>query len=308
MRGERLRLWCGSAFRGIGVAVLLIVATATLIGATSSPEPGQAIVNGRPILLRSPVDGLVTTPPPMPGSRVKAGQALLSIENHRLDRARLTELETEAALVRERAREGREALAELTALARELEARVARFRELSLTRLQALEAGASAARDALETPIGQGQRDRARGGGPDGSAAQQIYLRALAALELARIRTERQALEEGVHLSADRNDVPYSQQRLDEIRLLAIELMSRVELDSAHLFTLESALAAERRRLDLLGRGDLIAPADALVWRRDRKLGPVSRGGRSGLGAHRVRHHARHLALVARCQAFAVTG
>jgi hypothetical protein len=73
-------------------------------------------------------------------------------------------------------------------------------------------------------------------------------------------------LAEGVLVGEERDDVPYSQQRVDEIRLRAVEIVARRREDAARLAALDRAIATESQRLDRLARAEVRVPSTGILW------------------------------------------
>lgn len=102
--------------------------------------------------------------------------------------------------------------------------------------------------------------------------AQQAAIRTKAIADRARFTAQRVAAEldaakRGVLVAADRNDVPYSAQRMDEFRERKAEAEVQVATLGARLGELDQQVVAEETRDSRLTGTNLEAPAAGVVWR-----------------------------------------
>ena len=240
----------------------------------------EARINARVIPVHAPIEGQVVVAPPAPGTPLARGDIATVITNPALDRGRYEQLVTERAMLAARISAAHRQLAELGALRREFDERLDRFRVANLRRseLRIREAQASLEVAASVATERHDEADRKRNLGSDGVASPAAVLSARraaeqAAVEATRLRItaerlahEHAALEEGVLVGEERNDVPYSQQRVDEIRLRAVEIVAKRREDEARLAALNHAIAAESQRLDRLARAEVRAPSTGILW------------------------------------------
>jgi len=92
----------------------------------------------------------------------------------------------------------------------------------------------------------------------------------------ANVRTleaEQQALLAGIYLGEGRNDVPYTQQKLEEIELQIINIESQIHEAQAGIDALQGQIEAEQKNLKKLGTAVLTAPVSGFVWRQYFSLG-----------------------------------
>jgi multidrug resistance efflux pump len=82
-----------------------------------------------------------------------------------------------------------------------------------------------------------------------------------------RIGEEIAAAKQGIFVAADRNDVPYSQQRLDEFRVRKAETEAQATTLAARLAELDRQVLTERVRAAGLAATELTAPVSGVVWR-----------------------------------------
>ena len=87
--------------------------------------------------------------------------------------------------------------------------------------------------------------------------------------EVAARRTtqELDAARRGIYLAHDRNDVPYSQQRTDELLVRIAEASAQEATLSARLTQLDQQVAEETARVGRLAHAEVGAPTAGVVWR-----------------------------------------
>lgn len=270
--GRWLRVVVGLAVLGAPLAIYLPYLLNTITR--------EAVVNARVVPVYAPIEGEIRGTPPAAGTAVTAGAGLLAIANPTLDRGRLGQLEAEATALRARHAALGHAEQDLVAIAAELEARMASYRDAASRRSATLVDEAAAAVDAAQAQLRERTADleRKRRSRPSGAvsaagleAAEAAAAGAAAELSQARRSRDRSAIEhdwlaQGVFVADTRNDVPYSQQRIDEVRIRLVELRSELGQAAASLATAEAALADERRRVAMLAEARVAAPRSGIVW------------------------------------------
>jgi multidrug resistance efflux pump len=276
-----MRLPFGRLIRiALAVAILVIAAVIygpQLIFTTSS----EAVLNARIITIASPIEGRVAKAPLHEGTVVGVGAPLATIENPLVDRSRLYELEatrtrTEAELA------GQKRLVE--ALANQISSlrdQMKAYLDATVTRLtiaqQEAEADAIAAEaTAADAEHNYGRKQALRTSTAvslaDIDQADQAAIRTKATAQRTRFTAQRVAAEldsakHGVLVAADRNDVPYSEQRIDEFQARKVEAEVQVETLTARLAELDRQLLVERTRATNLAESEIKAPAEGVVWR-----------------------------------------
>jgi multidrug resistance efflux pump len=265
---------------GIGAAILIggaAIYLPQLIYAVSS----YAIINARIVTVAATIDGRVVQPPPAEGSLVNPGTTLALLENRTVDRARLDELKAS----RTRALGEREAAEKLAGSLRghldQLTKQADTYRGAASARLDRVSGERRAELDAARAAMVEAQRDferkrqlHANGYVSDAARiqSQQALARARAEVNRASIAVERskdeaQRAHKGVFVSQEHNDVPYSQQRTDEVRMRLAEVEAQLATGKARIAELEEQIAAETRRLAELAAADVQAPTRGIVWR-----------------------------------------
>src|SRR5579859_148400 len=273
LTGRHLRI-------GLGIALLLAGASiyAPEILYTASSD---AIVNARIVTISAPIEGRVATAPPTEGTVVAANAPLLTIENPALDRSRLIELESD----RDKARNELAGLRRLSDVLDQelkgLEQQVAAYQAATVSRLESVARENQAEADGLRAAAtaAQHEYDRKRlllNAGVVSAAVldqvEQAALRTRAEAEHAALAAKRAAQEltsarTGVYVGQDRNDVPYSQQRADELRVRQAEVAAQAAALAAHLAQFDQQIATETERTSRLSSVELRAPTAGVVWR-----------------------------------------
>jgi multidrug resistance efflux pump len=256
-------------------------------------EGSKAAINAHVIPLLAPIDGTVMQIL-APGTAVAAGQQVARIEDASADTVRLAQLTAEVAALRERIAAEERLNARLDEFRTTLEDSGRKYHDARLERLniQVSEARAAARSSAATAELARLQLDRGdalfRSGNTSG--AQLDTLRAgasraradadQAALVVQRLEAERAAVQNGIYVAEERNDVPYTQQRIDEIILRQADLNFRFRESMGKLAAAEAELGVERARTDRIAAADLRAPTPGIVWRT-----ALAAGGRAARNA-----------------------
>ena len=89
----------------------------------------------------------------------------------------------------------------------------------------------------------------------------------IARAELGQLMWQLEALRENIFVGMGRNDVPYSQQRMDEVTIQLTNLQTRETSETAHILQLQKQLELERARNDTLQEAEIRMPFDGVIWR-----------------------------------------
>jgi multidrug resistance efflux pump len=263
---------------GLGICLL------TAAGAIYAPDilfttSSEAIVNARIVTLTAPIDGRAVKAPPPEGTVVAADAPLLTIENPTVDRGRLQDLESTRTKAEAELTGVKRLVATLTAQLGALDKQMLAYRTATVSRLQLVgresEAEAIAARAAAAEAGAELERERALGEYASRAVLDKAEKAALGAearskrAELAARRTTQElaAAKRGIYLAHDRNDVPYSQQRTDELLVRIAEASAQEATLSARLAQLDRQVAEETARIGHLAHADVGAPTAGVVWR-----------------------------------------
>jgi multidrug resistance efflux pump len=261
--------------------VLAVVFGWRPLSALLTPSSVEAVVNARAIVLRAPIDGVVSSAPaPWSSWSGEVPRPTLRIENKTADRARLDDLNGErrrlldqqsnAAIDLERAR------ADKTAL----ESRLQRFLEGRQLQLQARIDSAKVQIESAKTRVevttqqedvygklfkasdtSRSEFQRTRLARAEAQNAQSA-----AEKELRQTSVELDALKAGRYLGDDYNDVPASAQRLDDIDQRIRELESRQRAADLEVVNIVKRIDDETARLGALMGADVALPKIGRVW------------------------------------------
>jgi multidrug resistance efflux pump len=240
------------------------------------------VVNAPLVTIVSQLNGYIAEDSVGPRTVLKAGQALITVADDRVDNRTAMELAGSLDAARERLVAMRATIAELTAIRSDLARRSREHLAAWTDHLQQdVKEGAAALVTARVVErqtgdaLGRGTTLVAKGTVSrvtfdDLSYAHQRagseVTRAAAAL--ARRKADLAAAGTGI-LLADNNwsDVPYSRQRLDEIDIRMTGLHNEEGALIATIGEIEAKYAAEKARIARLSREELIAPVAGVVWR-----------------------------------------
>jgi multidrug resistance efflux pump len=267
--------------RLLGLGVLLI-ATVVIVPAMANFQSVNAIVNTRYVAIKSPIDGSLEGFNKMPGQALEDGEELLRVNNTRLRESAVNQMEVEQKTLAERSLGLQHHLNNLKELQKELQNRVTVHRTHELLRLEEQLAQAKAEKKAQESVIGEqlvlNQRNKLLVKDNFISAAQ--LEAAQYALEVnqsrldvfqARIKlleTEKQAVHNFVYLGEGRNDVPYTQQRLDDIRLQITDVGARLRENEHRSSDIQLQIRKERDKMALSQSASIRSPSSGVLWRK----------------------------------------
>lgn len=265
----------------IGVAALLL-GTAAVTGTTSGERAvtASAVVNAPVIRIASPFDGRVVQAPPARGMAVKPGDTLVRVEATDNDGGRLDDLKSKLASAHRQHAAISGQTKSLTAARGELKARMESYRAGAIARLSAqlkeaealhniFRARMAQSNDALDRQMQLKTKGYASQANFDTASASAIVARndvAASAARIERIRVELAAARKGVFIGDSRDDVPYSQQRDDEIMLRLIELNARSRSLQANIHELQDQVAIESKRVASADIFKQTASVAGLVW------------------------------------------
>lgn len=277
----------------IAVAALL-VGTAAITGTTSGSGTvtASAVVNAPVIRIASPFDGRVVEAPPARGVAVRPGDTLVRVEATEHDGGQLADLRAKrAAAERQLAAVSGHAKA-LKTVRGELKTRMDNYRAGAVARLtaqlkeaealnniyKARQAQSSEALDRQQQLKARGYASKANLDAATASASIARNDLAASAARIERIRVELNAARKGVFVDG-RDDVPYSQQRDDEITLRLLDLNARTKSLQATIHDLQIQIAAESKRVATAETFRQTASVTGLVWDATSLKGTPVRAG-----------------------------
>lgn len=267
----------------LGVAVVIIViAIWQLAPLTVSDIRPNGVVNAKLVTIQAPISGQLVRAIPDVGEPIGAGAIVTRITDDTEPQALLAQLDGEYQLLRSRKTALVEKLSTLNGLRRELATRVTEMvsgskeslrykiieaearqkgwvsvvkeRELSLRRQETLLKDGHVAQarvDEAESLLEQAQQEVER-----------------AKADQERFRKETGSLDKGVFVGDGQNDVPYSQQRLDEVVLAIADLNVQLTETNGRMTSIEKQLREETSRAGRRESMLVRSPIDGLIWRR----------------------------------------
>jgi len=277
-----LRFSKGQIVRLTVALAIVVIAIWQLAPLTVSDIRPNGVVNAKLVTIQAPISGQLVRAIPDVGEPVSGGSIVTRITDDTEPQALLAQLDGEYQLLRSRKTALVEKLSTLNGLRRELGERVREMvtgsmeslhykmleaaarqkgwmsvvkeRDLSLARQKTLLADSHVAKARVEEAESLLEQ------------AQQEVERARADEE--RYRKESGALEKGVFVGDGQNDVPYSQQRLDEVVLAIADLNVQLTETNGRMASLEKQLRDESARAGRRESMLVRSPIDGLIWRR----------------------------------------
>ncbi len=257
----------------------------------------QAIVNAHVITLTSPIEGVVTRPPPPLGRLVTQGSVLLQIDSPMVDQKNIDELRTELASLVGRVEALKQHRAKTESLKSELLISYNNYRDSMVRRvaheLEEARSEAEAADAVLRQRVSEESEEQARTRRGLGSQRELTLARftaeiasknaARASTAVTRLSDQLESIKKGVFTGPgdSRNDVPYSQQRIHELTVQQLDDDARIQENQARITHLESQIESATRRAKSRSSYQLEAPIDGIVWRlfvaQDSAVGPQTR-------------------------------
>ena len=265
----------------IGVSVLLLGAAAV----TRNPEPepaitASAIVNAPIVRIASPFDGRVEDAAPARGAAVRPGDVLVRVKAAERDRQHLADLKGRLASTQRQLAATASHIQALTEAREELKTRMENYRKGTIARLVAqlseaealhniFKARLSQTGDALDRQQQLKTKGYASQANFDAASASAIVAKndvAASAARIQRIRVDLESARKGVFVGDNRDDVPYSQQRDDDIMLRLVELDARANSLQATSQEIQGQIASETKRLATAEVASQTAGVTGVVW------------------------------------------
>jgi multidrug resistance efflux pump len=284
--------WRRVAKYGVGALLIAIGAVSTYQNVLVRTSR-EAVINGRVVVIRAPMDGFVTTTVSTPGSAVTAGAAIGHIADPQADDARSFALQQEASATQRERDAMLRRLADLERARREADAQAEAYRlgrvqqdELRIEETEANLAAAMAREANAASAVQRGAALHLRGFQSD-----EAYERALHAQEIARyetiaarkrldsLRAELQAARVGTYLGDNYNDVPSSFQRARELVVRIEETSGVLDQLARKAEAVTAQLAAERERFTARAMAALTVPISGNLWTMPAVSGEYVRKG-----------------------------
>lgn len=247
----------------------------------------DAVVNAEVVSVRSVTEGRVTGGPPSVGTKIERNAFLARIVNPRQNQSFLGEIQTERASLNQRIEALDRQRTVLKQTAVHLAQRVGRYRISMAQSMEYRVAEAKGILVAIGASLKNARRELARSTKLMGkglvaqSEFDEIHY------EVDRLVGERSAAQSRLHelevrlasvrnntfLSDGQNDVPYSQQRLDEISIRLSDIEARRSEYVIRVAEIARQITAEALRLEATREMALDAPVSGIIWKRFVKPG-----------------------------------
>lgn len=263
--------------RGIGVLILL-TALVAVVPAVFSQQSGNAIVNVPVLSVHSPISGTVYDFNATAGQQVTPETRLGRVLSLRAREG----LENELQSLQERLKGLQSQHSEWLRLQRMLEQRAKRHAEHELARLDEqfaevasqVKAQQAQVRQDTETLARQERLAQANFISPlQIDAARNALLVSQSRLEAVHarekmLRIEGRAVQDRVYLGEGRNDVPYSQQKLEDLLIQQAELQTRLRETQSRVNQIQAQLAQGGDSQQALQEAPIHSPVQGQLWRK----------------------------------------
>lgn len=266
----------------VGLALLAIAVLVMLPGLTGYTSL-DGTVNARFAVVSAPIEGVVSDTPPKVGTALSEDSELFKISNDRIARTAEAQLDADLGAARERLKALEAQLGLLASLRAELAARLGDYQRASLQSIQQeiiirqqRISTAQANRVSAEADLSRKQTLGVSGVVANSSveAARAAAIASgnegtIAKAELDRLHQQLDALKRGTFVGEGRNDVPYSQQRGDEVTIQLANVEAQGKIERARVQLLERQLMIERSRNDRLSSASIRLPFRGVIWRNN---------------------------------------
>lgn len=278
----RIFNWDNKLIRRTLAAIIVFVAVIVIIPSLFVEQSFNAIINGRIISIHSPVEGTVNYFTKEVGDPIKAKEYVALIKNIRLNASFRKELEVEKNTLEDRVRGIDLHLLELKKLRVSLAEKLNNTKRFENSRLdkqiQEQEYELAAQKNiltGLELLFAK-QSLLIRSGSISIVEYDNTKYAILAAknrissleAKINNLQIEKQALAKDVFLGEGRNDVPYTQQKIDELTVNISDANSRKLEHERRIKEIASQIFSEDDRLTLNRTAELISPVDGLIWKK----------------------------------------
>jgi len=244
----------------------------------------RAIINAPAITLSNQFEGTVTGAPPAAGTGIHRGQVLCSIADDHLDASRLQQLIADSTVTEQQIAALTHEKQDLQNQRDQIRKRLAAYQKALLNQLaQRMEeanavTASAAAKLARATEVMKRVQQCEAGGATSGNesgdaqAEFNVCKSDLTAAQTVekRLADERNRVAEGVFISEDdgRNDVPYSQQFIDQIDLRIATLTTQLAECGCRREQLHRQIDLESGLVDGQALQKIVAPVDGVVYQR----------------------------------------
>ena len=267
----------------IGLSAFVIIGAAVVLYPRLFSEiRSNGTINARVITLQAPISGTLIRSAAEVGDKVEEGDLLSKINDDTESRSLVVNLSIESALLKTRIAALETRIAEVSDMRRTLEERVSKYSEETVKNLK-LRRDEAMAREKFWTAVSE-ERTRTlerqekllKNGAATPARVDESKSLALQAREevnraktdVKRLTQEYEAAERGVFVTEGQNDVPYSRQRLDEVRLTLSDMTLQKSEAEGRLAAIETQLGDESARAGRRESAIIRSPIKGIIWRR----------------------------------------
>lgn len=274
--------WNSKIIRRSTAIVLFLAAAIVFIPGIFKTQSFNAIINSNFIAIYAPIEGRIENFELIPGDPVESNEIFVTINNKRINESFLKELIVEKNSLTERVSAFSRHISELEKLKIELEKRQEKLHSFEKDRVTSQLNQAIAELQAIKYILNERKTTASRLGplAKDGYVKNSEYENAKFSVleyenrviaqenEINRIKVEQSALENYVYLGQGRNDVPYTQQRLDEIIMNISDYQTRKQEQKRRIAEINDQILLEEERLRLNRKVDLSSPIKGVLWKK----------------------------------------
>lgn len=252
------------------IAVCLTSVAATRVLYQTSIE---AVLNAPRIEIEAPTDGVLGAFAVEPGRTVKTGALLVSLRRDEFSRGTTDELGARLKSLRDRSATLDTQMTSLRALRDSLHLRVKAYRTATIAQLTAASASATSRAVERAQNLSRAIELRSANGTTQVDVDRARSESAVADAESASARAALAAAERGVVTGQGAQDVPYSQQRIDELSVQLTNLAAEASLVQIELESLQRTSASDAAVSQIDGSIDVRATVDGVVWSARQSVG-----------------------------------
>lgn len=264
---------------GLGLIVVAL-GLYVILGEQFSGTSADAVINAQVLTLRAPIDGQLALAVHPLGARVDEDEYLASIKDPRPDDTRLLDLERTAGRLAIEVEAMKRRSEALQATRAEYQKQATAYRDGRVSQIEARLGEANSALEAAQARLSEAEARFHRSSelGQRGFQSKAELDRSRSAFQVAtkdvaasrdRIRyltIELDAARQGTFLGDSYNDIPYSQQRIQEIGLQLAELDADIQEATQRLTSLHRQVDNERLRVNRFTNARIAAPVRGILW------------------------------------------
>ncbi|WP_040482837.1 HlyD family efflux transporter periplasmic adaptor subunit [Yoonia vestfoldensis] len=260
---------------------LIAVGVYALIPFVLSVTSSRSVINTTVLPMTSPINGFVHGAPQEAGRWIERDELLFTVANENQNRSFLNELLTERRTLAQRIDAFTVQAEDLQQLMTQLGVNVYQYQrftsdriEHEIARLEADRAARQAALSSVRSNLSRQQQLNDNGYARDVEVEDLTFqvqgLEAEISSIAAQVRVleaDQAGLRAGTFVGIGRNDVPYSMQRADEIRILLADIAARLSEDRTRIAEIDREILIEQEQLARTERFEVRSPMPGVLWR-----------------------------------------